>query len=261
MLTAADLTIHYPGSDRPALQSVSVEVRPRRLVAIVGPNGSGKTTLLRALLGLVRGEGAVTLGDRPIEAWSPRERARRIGLVAQREEYPFAWRVDEVVSFGRYAWLPMLASLQDGDRAIVAEAMRRADVTGLASRRIDTLSGGEWQRVRIARALAQEPRVLALDEPTAALDLGHEMEIFELVRRATDEGLAAVVVTHHLNIAARFADEMVLLHEGRTVARGTPAEVLQPDRIASVFQWPVAVTPLDGIPQVVPLRRPQRPAT
>ncbi len=260
MLAARDVTIQYPGADRPALESVTLAVNPGRLVAIVGPNGGGKTTLLRALLGLPRVSGDVTLGDRPIEAWSARERARRIGLVAQREEYPFAWRVDEVVSFGRYAWLPTLASLRPEDHAIVAESMRRADVTGLAARRIDTLSGGEWQRVRIARALAQEPTILALDEPTASLDLGHEMEIFELVRRFVDEGLAAVVVTHHLNIAARFADEMILLHQGRAVAHGTPAEVLDPARLATVFQWPVAVTQLDGIPQVVPLRRPDPPA-
>lgn len=256
MLAARHLSITFPGASRPALQDVAVDVGPGRLVAIVGPNGGGKTTILRALLGLVRGQGTVTLAERPIEAWSARERARRIGLVAQREEYPFAWRVSEVVSFGRYAWLPALASLRADDRTVIQRSMERADVADLADRRIDTLSGGEWQRVRIARALAQEPAILALDEPTAALDLGHEMEIFELVRRLVDDGMAAVVVTHHLNIAARFADEMLLLHRGRAVARGTPAEVLEPARLADVFQWPVAVTSQDGLPQVVPLRRP-----
>ena len=256
MLVATDLSVHYPGVARAALAEVSLEVRPHGLLAVVGPNGSGKTTLLRALIGSVSLQaGTVQLLGRPIAAWPARERARIIGAVTQREDYPFAWRVEEVVSFGRYARLSALAALSAEDRAAIERAMIRADVLTLASRRIDTLSGGEWQRVRIARALAQEPALLALDEPTASLDFGHEMEIFELIRELIREGLAGVLVTHHLNLAARFADEIVLLHEGRTAARGRPVDVLTPDRLAAVFGWPVQVSEIDGVPQITPRRR------
>jgi iron complex transport system ATP-binding protein len=128
-------------------------------------------------------------------------------------------------------------------------------VDGLAGRPVDTLSGGEWQRVRLARALAQEPRVLLLDEPTASLDVRHEMELLELVRRLVDGGMAVLVVTHELNLAARFADRIVLLDEGRVAAQGTPADVLTRATLSQVFGWPVAVTTwCDGSPQVVPLR-------
>jgi iron complex transport system ATP-binding protein len=121
---------------------------------------------------------------------------------------------------------------------------------------VDQLSGGEWQRVRVARALAQQPRALLLDEPTTSLDVRHEMELFELVASLVSGGLAALVVTHGLNLAARFADRMLLLDGGRAVAAGPPADVLRPGLLADVFQWPVAVRPLDdGSPQVVPLRR------
>lgn len=256
MLVGTDVTVSYPGAARPALAGVSLEVKPHALVAVVGPNGGGKTTLLRALMGSVPLQGgAVELLGRPIAAWPPRERARIIGAVTQREEYPFAWRVDEVVSFGRYARLSALAGLTEADRAAIERAMIRADVLALAGRRIDTLSGGEWQRVRIARALAQEPALLALDEPTASLDFGHEMEIFELIRELVRDGLAGVLVTHHLNLAARFADEIILLHEGRAAARGRPADVLTPDRLAAVFGWPVQVSEIDGVPQITPRRR------
>jgi iron complex transport system ATP-binding protein len=259
MLEAAAVTVHYPGAARPALVEASVTVAPRRLVAVVGPNGSGKTTLLRALLGTVRpAAGQVRLDGRPVAAWPARERARLVGAVSQREEYPFAWRAEEVVTFGRYAWLGPLEPPGPRDREVVATALARCDVTHLRDRRIDTLSGGEWQRVRVARALAQEPRLLVLDEPTASLDLGHEMDLFELVRRLVDDGLGGVVVTHHVNVAARFADEMLLLAEGATVARGTPEDVLQADRLSAVFAWPIrlARSP-EGAPQVVPERRPR----
>jgi iron complex transport system ATP-binding protein len=120
---------------------------------------------------------------------------------------------------------------------------------------VDSLSGGEWQRVRLARALAQQPRALILDEPTASLDVRHEMELFELFRTLVDDGLAGLVITHHLNLAARFADRIVLLSEGQLVAEGTPEEVLTREIVGRVFEWPVAVTPwCDGAPQIVPLR-------
>jgi len=258
MLEARDVTVRYPDTARAAVEGVSLQVEPGHLVAVVGPNGSGKTTLLRALQGAVPLAGGVALLEgRPIASWPARERARWLGVVAQREEYPFVWRADEIVMFGRYPWLGTLAPPGRRDREVVATAMDRCDVAGFASRRIDTLSGGEWQRVRVARALAQEPRLLILDEPTTALDLGHEMELFELIATLVRDGLGAVVVTHHLNLAARFADRMLLLDTGREAARGAPREVLEADRIGRVFGWPVAITETpEGAPQVTPLRRP-----
>lgn len=259
MLEAAAVTVRYPGAAAPALVDASATVRARHLVAVVGPNGSGKTTLLRALLGSVPlASGRVELEGRPIRAWRADLRARVMGVVPQREEHPFAWRAEEVVMFGRYPWLGPLAPPGPRDREAVATAMARCDVTHLRARRVDTLSGGEWQRVRVARALAQEPRLLVLDEPTAALDLGHEMDLFELVRRLIDEGLGGVVVTHHLNVAARFADEMLLLAGGAVVARGAPAEVLEAERLSTVFGWPIQLTRSpEGAPQIVPERRPR----
>jgi iron complex transport system ATP-binding protein len=184
------------------------------------------------------------------------ELARLVAVVAQREESVFPLRVREVVMLGRYAHLGPLAAERAEDRDAVREALERCDVAGLSERRVDQLSGGEWQRVRVARALAQEPKVLLLDEPTTSLDVRHEMELFELVASLVSGGLAALVVTHGLNLAARFADRMLLLDGGRAVAAGAPRDVLRPDLLSNVFQWPVAVRALeDGSPQVVPLRR------
>jgi iron complex transport system ATP-binding protein len=258
ILEARGLTVAYAGAERPALVGASAAVRPRRLLAVVGPNGSGKTTLLRALVGAVPvAAGTLELDGRSLGSWRPVERARVLGVVSQREDLPFAWRAEEVVMFGRYPWLGSLRPPGARDREAVAAAMARCDVAGLRTRRIDTLSGGEWQRVRVARALAQEARLLVLDEPTAALDLGHEMELFELVRRLVDDGLGVVVVTHHLNLAARFADDLLLLAEGRPVASGPPGAVLDAARLTSVFGWPIQVTRgPDGAPQIVPERRP-----
>jgi iron complex transport system ATP-binding protein len=141
------------------------------------------------------------------------------------------------------------------DRAAVAAALERCDIVELADRPVDSLSGGEWKRTRVARALAQEPSALVLDEPTASLDIRHEMELFELVRQLVTDGLAGLVVTHHLNLAARFADRIVLLDRGHVVAQGVPSAVLSRETLSRVFDWPVAVTTwLDGSPQVVPLR-------
>jgi iron complex transport system ATP-binding protein len=256
ILSGVRLRARYPGAERPALDGVSCDVVPGRLLAVVGPNGSGKSTLLRALLGLLELEGGeVTLKGRPIAAWRRPDIATLIGVVSQREEILFPLRVEETVLLARYARLGPLAPVGAADRAAVRSALERCDAWSLRNRHTDTLSGGEWQRVRVARALAQEPEALLLDEPTVALDVRHEMEVFELVRELADGGLAALVVTHHLNLAARYADAMILLDQGRLVAHGAPTEVLRADVLSAVFGWPVAVAPWrDGSPQLVPLR-------
>ena len=244
ILAVHGASYRYPGAATDALAGVSFESRSGEFHAVLGPNGSGKTTLLRVALGLVRPrEGAAEILGRPAGQWTRRELARTVGVVPQREETVFPQRVREAVLLGRYPHL----SLWGGERP--------AD---LADRWLGTLSGGEYQRVRLARALAQEPRLLVLDEPTASLDLRHEMELFERARALTDgRGLAVVVITHHVNLAARFADRVLLLSGGRLVARGTPGEVLTRETVEHVFAWPVAIEPFDGRPQMIPLRQRQ----
>lgn len=261
ILRAEALSVRYADAAADALQGVDLSLSAGELVAVAGPNGCGKTTLVRALLGLVPlRSGSVLLEQRPLSAWRRADLAQTVALVPQREETPFSWRVDEMVGFGRYARRGALSPMTALDQAAVQRALERCDVSGLGRRRVETLSGGEWQRVRIARALAQEPRLLVLDEPTASLDLGHEMELFELIRSLAGEGLAALAVTHHLNLAARYADRMLLLDQGRTAALGPPVEVMQAELLSRVFRWPVAVRALEeGPPQVLPLRPPARP--
>jgi iron complex transport system ATP-binding protein len=260
IVEARGVTIRYPRAGRPALRGVSCRVEERRLIAAVGPNGSGKTTLVRALSGLLPLEGGtVTVGGRSAAAWPRDEFARVVGVLPQREEILFPLRVAETVMLGRYAHLGPIAAAGDADRAAVSAALERCDVAELSERTVDSLSGGEWQRVRLARALAQAPQALILDEPTASLDVRHEMELFELFRRLTDGGLATLVITHHLNLAARFADHILLLCGGELVAEGSPREVLTRATLGRVFEWPVAVTRWgDGYPQIVPLRPGER---
>ena len=257
ILAVSGLGCRYRGAARDALSDVSLEVRAGEFHAVLGPNGSGKTTLLRVGLGLVAATaGRAEVLGRPAREWSRRELARVVGVVAQREENLFPQRVREAVLFGRYPHLSLFGGTRAEDRASVDRALVACDAANLADRWLSTLSGGEYQRVRLARALAQEPRLLVLDEPTASLDVRHEMQLFELVRGLVDkQGLAALVITHHVNLAARFADQVLVLAEGRAVARGAPVDVLTRDTVERVFQWPVAIAPFDGRPQMIPLRQ------
>jgi iron complex transport system ATP-binding protein len=251
------LTVRYPGADHPALIEATVTVAEAELVAVVGPNGSGKTTLLRALLGASPlSAGRAIVEDRDLSTWSIRDLAKVAAVVTQREDTPFPMRVRETVMLGRYARLSPAGLPGEADRRAVDRSRARADVGHLAERRTDTLSGGEWQRVRIARALAQEPRILVLDEPTASLDLRHAMEICEFLVSLCRSGLAALLVTHDLNLAARYAGRIVFMRQGAIVADGPTPAVLRPELLQQVFNWPVAVIEgPDGVPQVVPLRR------
>jgi iron complex transport system ATP-binding protein len=258
ILEASGVTCRYPGATQDALASVSLAVRAGEFHAVLGPNGSGKTTLVRAALGLLRpvAGGAEILG-RPAGAWSRRDLARVVGVVPQREENLFPQRVRETVLLGRYPHLSLFGGVRVADQGAVDRALAACDVAHLADRWVWTLSGGEYQRVRLARALAQEPKLLVLDEPTASLDLQHEMELFELVRALVDtKRLAALMITHHVNLAARFADGVVILAEGQAVARGAPADVLTRETVERVFSWPVAIEPFEGHPQMIPLRKP-----
>jgi iron complex transport system ATP-binding protein len=257
--SAQALTVRYPRSGRPALDGVTMEVPDGSLYAVLGPNGSGKSTLMKALLGVLPvSAGGVSVDERPTGAWSRRELARAVGVVPQAETIAFPLTVREMVAMGRYPHLGPLGSERDADREAIARALEQCDVSDLSERDVMTLSGGELQRARIARALAQEPRALVLDEPTASLDIRHEMAILELLRSSADAGMTVLVVTHGLDMAARFADRMLLLAKGRVAAEGTPADVMRSDVLEGVYRWPIAVQedPSTGTPRVTPLRLP-----
>lgn len=258
---AEGLDFGYPGAPEPAIRGVETRAGEGEVVAILGPNGAGKSTLLRLLLGVLDPDaGEARLYGRPAARWPAAERARRVGVLPQHEEPAFPITAGALVEMGRYPWLGRWGRPGPRDRAAVRDALERCGVADLAAREFSTLSGGERQRIRLARALAQEPRALALDEPTASLDLAHEMVIWELLLEEARGGRAVLLTTHHVNLAARYADRLVLLHGGRVAATGTPAEVLTPAAIERVYGWPVRVVahagpgPDRGAPQVVPLR-------
>ena len=258
-----DVSYRYPGAQRAALEGVSLEVDRGAFVALLGPNGSGKSTLLRVMLGeLDVDRGEVFYGGRPVSSRPRRAVAREIAFVPQAEPIAFPLTVRALVQMGRYPHVGVLGRAGPADEEAVENAMRRAGVLELADRSVNNLSGGERQRARIARALAQQPDTLVLDEPTASLDLHFEMETFDLLRVLSAEaGFTVVVATHNLNLSARYASELVLLAEGRVVADGTPDVVLRREVVERVYRWPVLVSPYpgpgpdQGAPQVTPLGR------
>lgn len=261
-LEATELTVHYPSAPEPALDQVTMVVPRGSFYAVLGPNGSGKSTLLRALLGMVsHASGRAHLSGRLISDWDRRALAREAGVVTQSESVTFPITVREVVAMGRYPYLGALRSETPTDRQAISEAMRMCDVEPLAHRFLSTLSGGEIQRTRVARALAQEPNILVLDEPTASLDVRHEMEILELLRASADRGMTIFLITHHLDLAARFADRLLLLDRGRVAAEGEPREVLQEETLQRVYGWPISVRddPATGVPHVTPLSTASHP--
>jgi len=253
---AVDLTVRYRGSRPPALDRVTMTVPRGCFYAVLGPNGSGKSTLVRALLGSVpRTSGSVRIDGRPLDEWGRREVAQAVGVVTQTESVAFPISVREMVAMGRYPHLGTFAREGEGDMSAIRRAISRCELEDITDRDVSTLSGGEFQRVRVARALAQAPRALVLDEPTASLDIRHEMEILLLLRHFAEGGMTVVVVTHHLDFAARFADRLLLLDHGRVASEGTPTEVLQEHTLREVYRWPLAVRPdpMTGHLRVIPL--------
>jgi iron complex transport system ATP-binding protein len=259
MIHFADVVVRYAGARAPALDGVTFDVPGGAMTAVAGPNGSGKSTLVRALLRRQKlVSGRIDVGGEDHSLLSQRELARRVSVAPQREDAVFPMRVDEYVALARYPRLGLWESPSSEDRDAVSRALDRAGVSEFAGRRTDELSGGEWQRVRIARALAQEGRALVLDEPTTFLDMPHEMSLFELLDSLARDGLAVLVVSHQLNLLARFARTMVLLNRGKVAATGAPGEVMRASLLEEIYDWPLVVTrdPAAGTPALLPLRRP-----
>jgi iron complex transport system ATP-binding protein len=237
------------------VDDVTLTVEEGEWVALIGPNGAGKTTLLRAIAGLVDHEGALSLGGTPTRELSRRERARRIAVVPQEPETPSWLTVGEYVLLGRTPHLGSLAREGSADEEAAARALGRLDLWALRDRQLGTLSGGERQRAVVARALAQEAGVVLLDEPTTALDIGHQQQALELLDALrTDDGLTLVAAIHDLTLAAQFADRVVLLDGGRVVADGTPVDVLSEEVVSTHFGASVRVVQDEGLFAVVPLR-------
>ena len=233
------------------LDEVSLEAGQGRLVGLIGPNGAGKTTLLRAMSGILRASaGAVRLDGADIQSLSSQEVAAGLALVPQIAPYTHGFTSMELVLMGRYPHLGRFQVEGREDGRIAAEALRLTDTERFANRTLDTLSGGERQRVFVARALAQQPRILLLDEPTSNLDVLHQMKAMELVRRLADDGLTAIAAIHDLNMAARYCDRLALMKAGRVIAEGTPDEVISPEMIEAAFGVRAAVyrDPVTGAP-------------
>ena len=218
------------------LDGVDVRAERGQFLGLIGPNGAGKSTLLRALSGVLRyQEGAVALEGSDLQSMPARDVAAMLALVPQIAPYTQGFTAFELVVMGRYPHLGRFQVEGEADDRIAREAMRRTETEQFAERTLDTLSGGERQRVFLARALAQQPRVLLLDEPTSNLDILHQLKILGLVRTLVDDGLTVIAAIHDLNLAARYCDRLVLLSEGRVVTEGPPEEVLAPETIESTF--------------------------
>ena len=242
--------VRYGFTSRPDfLGPIAVTVRRGQCLAIVGPNGAGKSTLLRLMAGLVRpSNGSVHLDDKPLPSITAGARARTIAFVPQHLPADLNLSAREIVLLARYPHRGLSLFESAEDRRVAEQAMQTTGVHTLADRSLATLSGGERQRVHIAAALAQQPQLLLLDEPTASLDLQHQMAIFRILRdRAARDGLAVVVVTHDVNLAARYCTQVLLLNDGRAVALGEPEAVVTPAVLEPVYGVALALlTGTDG---------------
>ena len=224
------------------LDSVDLRAESGQFVGLIGPNGAGKTTLLRSISNVLRyDEGSVRLLGEDLDNLPAREVAEILALVPQIAPYTQGFTAFELVLMGRYPRMGRFQVEGKEDDRIANQAMRLTETEPFATRTLETLSGGERQRVFLARAIAQQPRVLLLDEPTSNLDVLHQLKILTLVRQLVDDGLTAVAAIHDLNMAARFCDRLILLADGCVRSEGTPQEVLTPETIESVFGVEAAV--------------------
>ena len=239
-VSARDLS--YEVQAEKLLDGVTLHADQGQLVGLIGPNGAGKSTLLRAISGILSyREGAVRLEGADLKSLSAREIAAGLALVPQIAPYTHGFTCIELVLMGRYPHLGRFQIEGKDDDRIARDAMRLTETGQFADRTLDTLSGGERQRVFVSRALAQQPRVLLLDEPTSNLDVLHQLKVFDLVRRLVDDGLTAIAAIHDLNMAARYCDRLVLLNRGRVIAEGSPEDVLSPETMESAFGVRAAV--------------------
>jgi iron complex transport system ATP-binding protein len=249
MIELDDVTLSF--GEVSVLDGIDLRIEPGEFVAVVGPNGAGKTTLLRAINGIIDPDaGVVRLDGTPLAAMSTRDVSRTLATVPQDTHVGFSFTAEQIVEMGRTPHRSRLDWSDDDDP--VTDAMERTETTHLRDRQVADLSGGERQRVLLARALAQEPEGLLLDEPTASLDINHQIQVLDLVADLVDEGRGALAAIHDLDLAARYCDRVLLLHDGEIRARGRPETVLRDAQLETAFETETAVTqnPVTGSPTV-----------
>jgi iron complex transport system ATP-binding protein len=239
---------------RPVLSGVDFAAQPAEVTAIIGPNGAGKSTLLRALAGLLAPVAGAVLADaRPLHDWDRQALARALAYLPQERTVHWALSARAVVALGRLPYRPMGAGESEADARAVGAALSAMDVAHLADRPVLEMSGGERARVLVARALAQDPRVLLADEPTAGLDPAHQIALFRHFIELAAAGRTVVVALHDLSLAARFCHRIVLMQAGRAVTAGTPEDVLRIEHLAAVYGIKARYAVIDGVPVVLPL--------
>ena len=257
MLRIENLSVSY-GSRR-VLQDVSLNVQSGEVLALIGPNGAGKSTLIRAVSGVIPvASGSVCTNGEDFHSLNPMRRAKYLAVVPQAVSLPPAFTVWETVLMGRTPYLGFIGQTSKNDEEIARYALKRVDALALVERRVGELSGGEQQRVLLARALCQSTPILLLDEPTAHLDLQYQVSLLELVHSlAHHDQLAVLIALHELNLAARYADRVALIVAGEIKAGGTPKEVLTPELISEAYCLPVQVVkhPFMDVPLVLPEKK------
>ncbi len=229
--------LSFAYDSRLVLSKINFSARQGEFIALIGPNGAGKSTLIKLLAGILRaGTETIHINDKPISAIPRRELARLVAYVPQETEFIFDYYVEEVVRMGRFPYSSGFGISTPSDEEIVRQVMEIMDITGFRGRRIRELSGGEKQRVIVASALAQQPQILMLDEPTSAMDLHHQIAIYRILQQQQlNHELLVIVVTHDINLAAQFCRRMILLHQGAIIADGKPEDVLQFGQIQDTF--------------------------
>ncbi len=247
MITLTEVRFSYNYDAPPVFAGLSLDVPAGAITAVLGPNGAGKSTLLHLILGLLTPQsGAIYLDQRPRDSYLRRELGRLVGLVSQEETIPFSFSVLEYVLLGRAPYLKFLETPRAGDIHIARQALSRVGIPDFAGRSIQALSGGERQLVLIARALAQQPRILLLDEPTAHLDLGNKNRVLRLIQDLVGQGVTAVFTTHEPDLVAAVADYVILMRAGQSLAAGTLADVFTSFNLSQTYGVPVHVAQVNG---------------
>jgi cobalamin transport system ATP-binding protein len=254
VIQAVNLKFSYK-LDKSLLEDLNLNVQQGDFLGLIGPNGSGKTTILKLLSGFLDPfSGEVLLNNQNISNLDSRTRARILAVVPQFVTTPMPYTVRQIVEMGRTARLPLFAPLSRKDQEFVEHSLNDMDLQDLQGRLFNELSGGERQRTIIAAALAQEPELLLLDEPTAALDLGHKIKLMRILKKLQKRGIAIMVISHDIELMARYCDRLTLLYEGKVLASGTASEVIQPHLIKQAYDCDVEVDQkLNNIPHIIPI--------